>query len=513
MENRAEAMLAWWGIVHAGAVAVPVNSAYKGSYLRHQLSDSGSRALLVEADFVERAVEVLPDLPELVDPRGRGRRRHDFDAGPAALRWDDVMATGGSWQRPDVRPERLATFVYTGGTTGLSKGCMLTHNYHGALAQQIGYCWERPADDVVWTPLPMFHFNALVTAVVGTLVYGGRGAIYRRFSVSNFWPEMNRTGATMISTLGTMAYLLAHDVDRPEMPKSGAPEANTSLRLMGAAPLPPEVDDVIREPLRHRHLQRRVRRHRGEPGLVAAAGSAQPARAAPASSTPSTSTSASSTTTTTSSPAAPRARSCVRPKRRTSCSRATGDGPRSTRRDQPQLVVPHRRHRARSTRTTTCTSSTARPTTCAAAARTSPASRSSAILMGHGALADVAVHAVPSDVTEDDLKVTATLKHGAPLTEAELFLWCVDQLPYFALPRYIEFREELPRSPVGRVLKRELRAEGATPTTWDLEKSGHHVREAVTRSEMADPPGPVLTRGVAGPARPGSRRGRRRTRR
>jgi crotonobetaine/carnitine-CoA ligase len=54
------------------------------------------------------------------------------------------------------------------------------------------------------------------------------------------------------------------------------------------------------------------------------------------------------------------------------------------------------------------------------------------ILMGHGALADVAVHAVPSEMTEDDLKVTATRKEGATLTEEELFLWCVDQLPYFA---------------------------------------------------------------------------------
>ena len=58
---------------------------------------------------------------------------------------------------------------------------------------------------------------------------GGRGAIYRRFSVSQFWPEMNRVGATITSTLGTMAYLLAHDIDRPEMPRSGAPEANTTL--------------------------------------------------------------------------------------------------------------------------------------------------------------------------------------------------------------------------------------------------------------------------------------------
>jgi crotonobetaine/carnitine-CoA ligase len=94
------------------------------------------------------------------------------------------------------------------------------------------------------------------------------------------------------------------------------------------------------------------------------------------------------------------------------------------------------------------------------------------ILMSHGALADVAVSAVPSPLTEDDLKVTATLKEGASLTEEELFRWCLDELPYFALPRYIEFRAELPRSPVGRVLKRELRDEGATATTWDAEAAG-----------------------------------------
>jgi crotonobetaine/carnitine-CoA ligase len=94
------------------------------------------------------------------------------------------------------------------------------------------------------------------------------------------------------------------------------------------------------------------------------------------------------------------------------------------------------------------------------------------VLMSHGALADVAVHAVPSPLTEDDLKVTATVKEGASVTEEELFRWCVDQLPYFALPRYIEFRAELPRSPVGRVLKRDLRAEGVTAATWDAEAAG-----------------------------------------
>ncbi|MCU1400199.1 MAG: AMP-dependent synthetase and ligase, partial [Acidimicrobiales bacterium] len=94
------------------------------------------------------------------------------------------------------------------------------------------------------------------------------------------------------------------------------------------------------------------------------------------------------------------------------------------------------------------------------------------ILMSHGQLADAAVHAVPSALTEDDLKVTATRIDGSTLTEEELYLWCVDQLPYFAMPRYVEFRDQLPRSPVGRVLKRELRAEGATEHTWDAEASG-----------------------------------------
>ena len=94
------------------------------------------------------------------------------------------------------------------------------------------------------------------------------------------------------------------------------------------------------------------------------------------------------------------------------------------------------------------------------------------IIMSHGAVADCVVHAVPSEMAEDDLKITATLKADATVTEEELFRWCIDQLPYFALPRYVEFRAELPRSPVGRVLKRTLRDDGVTPTTWDAEAAG-----------------------------------------
>jgi crotonobetaine/carnitine-CoA ligase len=78
---------------------------------------------------------------------------------------------------------------------------------------------------------------------------------------------------------------------------------------------------------------------------------------------------------------------------------------------------------------------------------------------------------VPSEVTEDDVKVTAVPREGARITAEELCRWSIERLPYFAVPRYIEFRESLPRNPVGRVLKYELRARGVTPSTWDREAS------------------------------------------
>lgn len=476
IENSPEAMLAWWGAIRGGHVAVPVNTAYKGHYLRHQLHDAGARVLIVQCSLVDRVAAVIDDLPDLrhviVVDDGAG----SADEAPlprskvARVTWAELLEAAETVPDVQIRPSDLGTFVYTGGTTGPSKGCMLSHNYHEAAARQIGLCWERTAEDVLWTPLPLFHYNALITAVLGALVFGGRSAVYRRFSVSSFWPEMNRTGATITSTLGTMAYLLAHDIDRPEMPRSGAVEANRSLRLLGAAPLPVEVDTIIKERF----------------GIETFSGAFGVTEASLISWSP---------------PGLPH-----RPKAAGVVNEDYFDvrifddddveQPRGT---EGEIVIrPKRPH-------VMFEGYWGRPDATVGTSRnwwyhTGDIGRIDddgylyfvdrkadylrrrgenissfeveSILMAHGALADVVVHAVPSQLTEDDLKITATLKEGASLTEQELFRWSIDQLPYFALPRYIEFRTELPRSPVGRVLKRELRDEGVTTATWDVEESG-----------------------------------------
>jgi crotonobetaine/carnitine-CoA ligase len=471
-ENSPEAMLAWWGTVLLGAISAPINSAYKGDYLRHQLADSGCRAVVVQGDLAGRVGAVAADVDTLehvvVFGEGDGHAR-GAAGGPAVHAWSDLLQVEPLPWREDVRPADLATFVYTGGTTGPSKGCMLSHHYHVALSRQIATCWRRTADDVVWTPLPLFHFNALTTGLVGALVSGGSSAVSGKFSVSGFWREMNRTRATVVSLLGSMAYLLANDEPRPEMARSGAAEANASLRLIGAAPMPVEIERRLRDrfgvdvfsgayglteaslvswtPLgvenrpdaagvvNDEYFDVRIfddddrELARGTEGEIVL----RPKR-----------------------PHVMFEGYWGRPEATVGTSRNwwfhTGDIGRVD--DDGYLFFVDRKADYLRRRGENISSFEVEK-----------------VLVKHEAIADVVVHAVPSELTEDDLKITAVRARGASVTEEELFVWCVDELPYFALPRYVEFRDELPRSPVGRVLKRVLREEGVTEATWDVERS------------------------------------------
>src|SRR4029453_9111753 len=181
------------------------------------------------------------EVPELAAAIVVGPPDEVIDAVPTHD-WDRLLASTSEEPVPDagVRPADLACFIYTAGTTGPSKGCMLPQNYIVSLADQIARTWQRRPDDVILTPLPLFHFNAISVCVVGTLLVGGSAAIERRFSVSNFWPEIKRTGATMVSMLGSLAILIANADDHPD-------QTGHKLRLCAAAPMPPDTDRVWQE--------------------------------------------------------------------------------------------------------------------------------------------------------------------------------------------------------------------------------------------------------------------------
>jgi crotonobetaine/carnitine-CoA ligase len=101
-----------------------------------------------------------------------------------------------------------------------------------------------------------------------------------------------------------------------------------------------------------------------------------------------------------------------------------------------------------------------------------------AVLSGHPAVAEAAAIAVKSEYEagEDLLKVCLVLRPGARLTPEELLDYCQPRMPYFALPRYVEFLDALPKTPTEKVRKAALREAALTPGTWDREAAGYRVQ-------------------------------------
>ncbi len=450
MENSPEQVLLFFATIRLGAVAVPINNAYKGEFLRHQIDDSGAVVIAVQADMRERVEaiaggEATPSLRAIVDP--------------IELLDDGITAV----EDAELQPNDLACFIYTAGTTGPSKGCMLTHNYVVSMAGQIARAWEREPDDVVWTPLPLFHLNAISICVVGTLLNGGSAAIARKFSVSNFWPEVKRTGATVLSMLGSLAILIANADDHPD-------SAGHKLRVCAAAPMPPDTDRIWRarfgcatfsggfgltEASLLAALPPGVENKPGAAGMlnqiefetVLLDDEDQPVAVGDV------------------------GEICARPRHPDMMFAGYWNRPADTVAAWRNLWY-HTGDLGRVDTDGFLYFVDRKKDTLRRRGENISSFEMEKVLFGHAAIKDCAVHAVASPMGEDDVKVTAVMQESAMIDAETLCRWMAERVPYFAIPRYIEFRDDLPRNPVGRVLKYQLRDEGVTPQTWDREAAG-----------------------------------------
>lgn len=97
------------------------------------------------------------------------------------------------------------------------------------------------------------------------------------------------------------------------------------------------------------------------------------------------------------------------------------------------------------------------------------------ILNLHDDVAESAAIAIKAADGEDEVKVLVVPSSGADPSAEALLYYCVEEMPYFMVPRYIEFKSDLPRTPTQKVQKIKLREEGITPGTWDREQAGIRV--------------------------------------
>lgn len=468
LDNSAETTFILFAIMKLGAISVPVNTAYKGEFLRHQAADAEAKVIIAESDYAERVVAIASELPALTTLVYRGDRPEVGVFSHRLMSWDELIEKDGADPSVEVSPSDLAMLIYTGGTTGPSKGCMVTHNYACNQARQMLKITGRNADSITWTPLPMFHMNAVCTTIICNMMVGGRVALYKRFSVSNFWQEIERTRANDVGLLATMMPLLAQAPENDAMKRCYG-----QLRACFGAPFPEPVQRVWRERFGVKHT---VVGGFGltEAAIVTILPFGTPGR-------PGSSGLRSDDFDVrivddddVELPAGTPGEIVVRPRRPHIMFEGYWKRPADTLKVMRNLwfhtgdigkfdedgyfyFVDRKKDYLRR-RGENISSFEVENT-----------------FRHQSAIEDVAAHAVLSDLGEDELKITAVLRPGASLTPEELFYWAVDRMPYFALPRYIEFRTALPKNPVGRVLKYQLRDEGVTDGTWDLEKSGIKV--------------------------------------
>jgi len=460
LDNNIDAVLAFLAVQRIGGVVVPVNTAYKGEFLRHQIADSGARVVVAEPDYAERVLAVAEGITEVDHLLHRGEQ--PSGSGPfkqAAL--DEFRVDG-----PDLpmlsRPGDLAALIYTAGTTGPSKGCMISQNYLMYVGRMLNWLVDRTADEVNWTPLPLFHLNALAS-VLSSLELGAPVSVSPRFSVSGFWEDVERTGARIVNMLGTMIPLIAQMDDTEPMLR-----CKGQIRAVIGIPFTPALERVYKE----RFGIDKV----GTPayGLTEAA-SAITAKVG--ASKPGTSGRLNDDFDVRifdehdhELPAGVPGEIVCRPKKPDIMFSGYWNRPEATHalmrnqwfhtgdigkfdEDGWFLFVDRQKDYLRR------------------GGENISSFEMEVALMRQGDLAEVAVHAVPA-ASEDDVKLTCVLAPGATISEEELCRWTIDNLPYFAVPRFIEFRADLPKNPVGRILKYQLREDGITPSTWDRVQAG-----------------------------------------
>jgi acyl-CoA synthetase (AMP-forming)/AMP-acid ligase II len=201
LENRPEMMLLKLAFSLLGVSWVPLNPDYRAAEMAYVLSDSEVSlviALPKHTALVREAIGTLEDDCPCLEWHG------DLNNLPAARSLAPVVGP--------VHPQSEASLLYTSGTTGKPKGCILAHEYEllmGAwYASRGGMLSLREGAERVYNPLPLFHVNAGIFQFYGMLMSGNCLVIPERFSARRWWPEIRETRATGAHYLGVVIPVL-----------------------------------------------------------------------------------------------------------------------------------------------------------------------------------------------------------------------------------------------------------------------------------------------------------------
>jgi crotonobetaine/carnitine-CoA ligase len=417
LPNCPEAAILPFAVARAGGVFAPINTAFRGNVLAHVLNLCRPELLIVDAALADVAGDLCPVV------------------GVEALR------TGVTTPIPSPNAENhLAMLLFTSGTTGRSKACMLSHRYGPRQAQLLIEHFELRADDVLYCPFPLFHLDGLVLTVLAALELGTTAAIGARFSASGFWDEIRAFGATVFDFMGATLTIThkrpprADDIDNPVRLAWGVPvpewapefEERFGLRLVelyGSTDVGIPIYQPLHEPRVPGSCGRPIDAYevklvdgeiavRGrEPGLITEGYYGMPEATA------------------------------WRDGWFMTGDLATQDA------DGNVFFVGRNKDAIRRR------------------GENISAFEVEEVVLAHPGVLDAAAYGVPSELGEEDVMVAVVPR--SRIDPAELAAYCASRMAAYMVPRYVDVLDALPRTPTEKVEKYRLVERGVTATTWD----------------------------------------------
>ncbi|MGH3320882.1 MAG: AMP-binding protein [Streptosporangiaceae bacterium] len=462
LPNCADFLYVIFALARLGAVAVPINTAYRGEPLRHVLASSDASSLVIDASYADRLDQVadrVPDLARVVVRGDHATAAGQDPPGKPAVALSSLLAYGDDVPEVEVTFADLQAIMYTSGTTGPSKGAMVPHALALTCALDSLDFLDRWGK-TIYCPLPLFHAAGLWDGMMSALLSGGSIAVVERFSASRFWDDVRHFDARVAMSVFSMIPILlsrppsAHDKDHP-----------LETFYMGKS--------VLDEPLRERFGVRSVETYTStEVGIATASPYGEW-----------------------------RQGSCGQAHEERFEVAVVDEWDREVGPGEPgELVVRPRQPYVITTGYYGAPEATAECFTnmwfhtgdrvwrdedgyfyfldrMKDAIRRRGENISAFDLECtvnlHPSVLECAAVGVPSELEDEDVKLAVVRQSGTALDPPELLAFCAERLPRFMVPRYVEFVDDLPRTATDKIAKYRLREagdHGITPSTWDSER-------------------------------------------
>jgi crotonobetaine/carnitine-CoA ligase len=459
-ENRPEFIEIFLGTAWLGASLVPINTASRGLQLRHILENSGARLMVIEAALLDALEHVGLETLKLetiwVIDRASGNVPVPTIARPLPALGDAVPAAS-------VRPSDTLAILYTSGTTGPSKGVCCPHAQFFWWGLNTAHLLGVGADDVLCTPLPLFHTNALNT-FFQALITGATAIFESRFSASGCFPTLAARQATVTYLLGAMVPIL---LSRP----AAGEERGHGVRIALAPGVPGHF---------HAEFSKRtgialldgygstetnfvIGTAIGEarPGTMGRVFEGFAARVVDGEDNDVPDGTPGELVLRAEAPFAFATGYFGQPEKTVDAWRNlwfhTGD--RVVREADGYFKFVDRLKDAIRRRGENISSFEVEQ-----------------VLLSHPEIATAAAYPVRSELAEDEVMAAIVRQPGSALDEVAIIRFCETRMPYFAVPRFLEFVDSLPATENGKIQKYKLRERGISGRTWDREAAGIIVK-------------------------------------